>query len=141
MTGVLYAVGFIVTVGLVWYFLRLRQQDQLGEFMAKRRPVSKLVGRAEYVEGAERINVALALSEDTFYYENADLQASFELRHIDDIEYDDELATGKNIDPGYRALRLRSHGVTFEFILEPTEAPKWIAALPPSARESSKRAV
>ncbi len=98
--------------------------------MGRRAAASKIVSRADYVEGMERMPVALSLADDSLYYENADLQASFELKNIEEIEYDDELATGKSIEKGFRALRLRSHGATFEFILDPIDCQKWAATLP-----------
>lgn len=123
--------GLIVVAVLVSVYLKLRRKDMLAAIMDKRRGDSRLVSRAEYVEGAEKIPVALALTNDTFFYENEDLQASFELARIDEIEYDDELATGRSVHAGCRVLRLRSHGATFEFVLEPADCSKWQAALPP----------
>lgn len=129
--GTITVVGLIVLAGLVWLFIRTRTSDLLEDIMNKRRPMSKLVSRADYVEGLQHMPVALALTEDSFYYENPDLQAMFELAMIDEIEYDDELATGRQVEHGCRALRLRSHGTTFEFILDPPSCQKWMEALPP----------
>ena len=134
-------VGVIVLAVLVVVFLKMRQRDMLGAIMEKRRPNSTLVSRADYVEGAETIPVALALSGDTFYYENPDMEASFELSRIDEIEYSDELMTGKNHDESCRVLRLRSHGTAFEFLLPRAECKKWEAALPPRTLGSVARAV
>lgn len=129
--GTITVVGLVVLAGLIVLFMRTRAKDLIEEILNKRRPTSKLVSRADYVEGLERMPVALALTEDKFYYENPDFEAMFELRTIDEVEYDDELATGRQVDQGCRALRLRSHGTTFEFILAPDVCPKWMAALPP----------
>ena len=123
-------VGVIVLAVLVVVFLKVRQKDILSAMMEKRRPTSKLVTRAEYVEGAEAIPVVVALTDDTFYYENPDLEASFELNRIDEIEYADDLATGRHHAANAEVLRLRSHGTTFEFLLEKPECAKWRAALP-----------
>ena len=120
-------VGVIVLAVLIFLFLRARQSDLLGEIM-KKRAGSKLVSRADYVEGVETIPVVLSLTEDTIYYENPDLQASFELPRIDEVEYADDLMTGKHIRQGCRVLRLRSHGATFEFLLDAAEAKKWESA-------------
>jgi hypothetical protein len=79
----------------------------------------------------ERVPVVITLTGDTFFYENEDLDASFDLDRIDEIEYDDELATGKALANGCRSLRLRSHGATFEFVLSPNDCGKWMATLPP----------
>jgi len=105
--------------------------DLLAEIIEKKRAGSKLVSRAEYVEGLERLPVAISLTDTAFYYENPDLQASFDLAMIDEIEYDDELSTGRAVEHGCRVLRLRSHGATFDFILTPADCEKWMVALPP----------
>jgi hypothetical protein len=122
-------VGLVVLVALVWLFARTRSQDLLEERMAKRRPSSRIVSRADFVEGLDRIPVALSLSTEVLYYENPDLDATLELKHIDEVEYDDETATGQSVDG--KALRLRSHGHTFEFVLDPESARQWAAHLPP----------
>jgi hypothetical protein len=76
----------------------------------------------------EQIPVALVLTADTIYYENRDLQASIELPLIEEVEYDDETATGHTV-PG-RVLRLRAHNHVFEFTLDLPSAKQWEAALP-----------
>jgi hypothetical protein len=124
-------VGVVVLAVLVVVYLKLRHNDQIAAFLDKRRGSAKLVSRGDYVEGAETIPVALALTDDTFFYENADLEASFDLNRIDEIEYSDELMTGKNHAESCRVLRLRSHGTTFEFLIDKAESRKWEAALPP----------
>jgi hypothetical protein len=124
-------IGLVVLVLLILFFLRTRSQDLLAEIIAKKKATSKIVSRAEYVEGMQNIPVAVSLAGDSFYYENPDLQASFDLAMIDEIEYDDELATGRPVEQGCRVLRLRSHGTTFDFILTPADCQLWMAALPP----------
>lgn len=129
--GTMTVVGLIAAAALVWLYFRNRRKDQLAVILEKRRSSAKLVTRADYVESLEKMPVALALTADSFYYENPELEASFDLKRIDEIEYDDELATGRSIPAGSRALRLRSHGATFEFILSNDDAAKWKSALPP----------
>lgn len=131
MLATVTVVGIVILAFLIWFFFRTRSQDLLAEMMNKRRGSSRLVSRADYVEGMNHIPVALALTNDSLFYENTDLQASFELARIDDVEYDDELATGSAVPQGCRALRLRSHGTTFEFIMPTAETTKWESALPP----------
>lgn len=123
-------VGAILILALAGVYLKLRRTDVLGEFMAKRRGTAKLVTRAEYVEGREQIPVALSVTDDAFYYEGPEFEASFDLSRIDEIEYSDDLATGRDVH-GCRVLRLRSHGQTFEFLIDKADAAKWEAALPP----------
>jgi len=122
-------VGLVVLAPLVWLYLRMRSKDQIDEMMAKRRASARLVSRADFVEGLERIPVALALSTDIISYENPDLDATLELKHIEEVEYDDETATGQSVDG--KALRLRSHGHTFEFVLDSNTARQWESTLPP----------
>lgn len=128
--GLVTVVGVVVLAVLLWFFLRARTQDGLSAMMEKRRATAQLVSRAEYVEGMSRMPVAMALAGDSLYYENADLEASLELSRIDDVIYDDELATGKSLEADASVLRLRSHGTTFEFVLPKGDMPKWQAALP-----------
>jgi hypothetical protein len=123
--------GLVVAAALVWFFLRTRNSDLIGEMMEKRRGSARIVTRADYVEGMEKIPVALALTNDQFYYENPDLQASFDLDRIDEVEYTDELSTGKEVARGCSALRLRSHGAVFEFVMPAGECAKWKALLAP----------
>lgn len=124
-------IGLVVLAVLTVIFLRVRRTDQIGALMDKRRAGATLVSRAEYVEGVEKMPVALSLAGGTLYYENPDLEASFDLDRIDEIEYDDELATGKTLPEGCRILRLRSHGAAFEFVLDKGDCEKWRAVLPP----------
>ena len=128
--GTVTVVGLVVLAALILIFIRTRSKDLLAEIIEKKKSVSKIVSRADYVEGIERMPVAISLAGDTFYYENPDLQASFELSMIDEIEYDDELSTGRTMEHGCRVLRLRSHGTTFDFILSPNDCQQWMAALP-----------
>lgn len=125
-------VGVVVLVALTVLYLKLRRKDQIGAMLEKRKGTARLVSRADYVEGREEMPVALSLTADTFYYENPDLEASFDLNRIDEVEYADDLATGHQIrHPNVRVLRLRSHGAAFEFLLEKSDCDKWMAALPP----------
>jgi hypothetical protein len=122
-------IGLVVLAALIWLFLKTRSKDLIEEMMVKRRASSRLVSRAEFLEGMEKINVALSLAADRICYENPDIDAYLELRHIEEIEYDDETATGHPIEG--RVLRLRSHGHTFEFLLEIPTARQWESMLPP----------
>jgi hypothetical protein len=133
-------IGVVFAAVLVAVFLKVRRQDLLGALMEKRRPVSRLVSRADYVEGSDAMPVALSLTGDMLFYENPDLEASFELARIDEIEYDDELTTGKSVDAAHRVLRLRSHGRAFEFVLDSADQAKWSSTLPPKTMGAPQRA-
>jgi hypothetical protein len=128
-------VGLVALAALIWLYLRMRSRDLIDEMMAKRRASSaRLVSRANFVEGLERIPVALALTTDIISYENPDLDATLDLKQIDEVEYDDETATGQAVEG--KALRLRSHGHTFEFVLDSNTARQWESTLP--ARRMSR---
>jgi hypothetical protein len=127
--GTVTVVGLVVLAALIWVLVRMRMKDQLDELMAKRRPSCRLVSRADFLEGMQKIPVCLALDDDALHYENADLQATMELRHIDEVEYDDETATGHSVVG--KALRLRSHGHAFEFVLDQATARQWEQLLTP----------
>jgi hypothetical protein len=129
MSATVTIVGLAVLAVLLVLYLNLRRKDVLGALMDKRRASSKLVTRADYVEGREQVPVALSVTADTLYYESPDMEASFELSRLDEIEYADDLATGRDVH-GCRVLRLRSHGATFEFLIDKADVAKWMAALP-----------
>jgi len=120
--------GVVVLIVLTVVFLRVRAKDQLDDLIARKKPSCRLVSRADLVEGMERIPVALALTNDTVTYENPDLQAALDLAVIEEIEYDDETATGHSVIG--KSLRLRSHGHAFEFVLDHATAAQWEQLLP-----------
>ena len=62
-------------------------------------------------------------------YENPDIEASLDLNQLEEVEYDDETATGHHVTG--KALRLRSHGHCFEFLLDDATAREWAKLLPP----------
>ena len=128
--GTVTVVGLVVLIALIFIFLRLRMKDHVNEYVQRRSASSRVASRADFVEGMQRIPVALALTDDTIFYESPDLQASLELQRIEEVEYDDETATGQHVAVG-KALRLRAHGHTFEFLLDSETARKWQTALPP----------
>ena len=121
--------GIILVIALMWLFLRTRNSDQMEVLLNQRKGTSRVCGLAHFVEGMEHIPVALSMDDKNIFYENPDLQAQLEIARIDEVEYDDELTTGKAVSNG-RVLRLRSHGQTFEFILDTAHAQKWTAILP-----------
>ena len=129
-------VGVVVLVALLVIFLRVRAQDQLEAIINQKKSSSRLVTRAQFVEGLERIPVALSLASDAVNYENPDLQASLSLDVIDEIEYDDETATGHTVVG--KTLRLRSHGHTFEFILDSATARQWSELLAPRTFDQAR---
>jgi|SRR5581483_10598256 len=120
--------GLVVLAALIWLYVQIRSKDLIEDIVARRSASAQMVCRADFVEGLERIPVALSLAGDTIRYENPDLEATLELRHVEEVEYDDETATGQSVEG--KALRLRSHGHTFEFVLNPDLAQRWQSVLP-----------
>ena len=82
------------------------------------------------------VPVALALTDSTFYYENPDLEASLDLNQLEEVEYDDETATGHSV--AGRVLRLRAHNHVFEFTLDMAISKQWEAALPPRRLDQAR---
>ena len=129
-------VGVVVLAALVWLFIRTRSKDLLDEMM-KKRAGSKVVTRAEFLEGPNRIPVVLSIADDRVVYENPDLDAYLENRNIEEVEYDDETSTGHNVHG--RVVRLRSHGHVFEFEVDAAAAKQIEAAMPARRTTADQR--
>ena len=104
--------------------------DSIESLNEKRRATSRIVSRGEFVDGNRHLDVALAVTHSTFFYENADMEASIDLQWVREIEYDTELATGTTPLTG-KVLRLRSQSQTFEFVLPNDVVARWHMMLPP----------
>lgn len=130
-------VGVVVLAALIWLFVQTRSKDLLEEMIARRKASCKVVCRAEFIEGPNRILVVLALADDRVIYENSDLEAFLELKNIEEIEYDDETATGRSVHG--RVLRVRAHGHAFEFELDTTVAKEWEALLPAHQQDEGRK--
>jgi hypothetical protein len=115
---------------LGWNLYRRFGADRIAAFNEKRRATSRLVGKGELVDGNRHLEVALALTNTTLFYENADMQASVDLQWVREIEYDTELATG-TVPQNGKVLRLRSQSQTFEFVLPNDVVARWHMMLPP----------
>ena len=124
----IFAIGVIVV--LSWNLYRRLGSDRIAAFIEKRRSTSRMVGQGEYVDGNRHLQVALSVTQDTFFYENSDMQASIDLQWVREIEYDTELATGTVPATG-KVLRLRSNSQTFEFVLPNDLVARWHMMLPP----------
>lgn len=126
-------VAVIVVGFLGWNLYRRFGADRIAAFNEKRRPTSRLVSRGEFVDGNRHLEVALAVTQSTFFYENADMEASIDLQWIREIEYDTELATG-SVPPTGRVLRMRSDSQMFEFVVPSDIVSRWHMMLPPRRR-------
>ena len=114
---------------LAWNLYRRMRTDRIAVFNDRRRGTSRMVGRGEFVDGNRHLDVALAVTQSTLFYENADMEASLDLQWVREIEYDTELATGGAV-AGAKVLRLRSDSQTFEFVLPNDTVARWHMALP-----------
>jgi hypothetical protein len=129
-------IGVVVLAILVWVYFRLRSKDHVEQVLAKHKASARVCSRACLMEGMEEIPVALALTADAINYENRDLQASIDLSVIEEVEYDDETATGHTI--AGKVLRLRAHNHVFEFTLDLPSAKLWESALPARRMDRAK---
>ena len=128
--GIITVVGIAALAVLVWFLYRKFSQDKIQEFIDKRKPSSRVALPAQFVEANQRIPVALAVTDESIFYENADLEARLDLQHIDEVEYGSDLFTGQEVANG-RVLRLRSHGHAYEFIVDKVSGERIEAILPP----------
>ncbi len=122
---------------LAWYLYRQLGTDRIASLNEKRRATSRIVSRGEFVDGNRHLDVALAMTTSTFFYENADMQASIDLEWVREIEYDTELTTGTTPTTG-KVLRLRSHSQMFEFVLPNDVVARWHMMLPPRGEATAE---
>jgi hypothetical protein len=137
MTLLSIAAGVVVVAVLGWNLFRRFGSDRIGALMETRRATSRLVGRGELVDGNRHLDVALAVTQSTLFYENAKMQASVDLQWVREIEYDSVLATGAAPATG-KVLRLRLDIRVLEFVIAADDMPRWHLALP--ARRAGKAA-
>src|SRR5437868_5176357 len=96
------AVGFIIYLGIVKQFA----VDRFDTLAANLQGSSRVVSRCQFIDGDRRRDVLLALTDSTFIYQSSDGQSSFERQWIREVEYENELATGKSVGSD-TVLRLR----------------------------------
>ena len=65
----------VVVVFLSWNLYRRFGADRIAAFIEKRRATSRMVSQGEFVDGNRHLEVALSVTQSTFFYENADMQA------------------------------------------------------------------
>src|SRR5437867_11117368 len=114
----------VALVVLVWGFRIARSRDNFAELIRRRKPTARISSMAELLDGGNHIPVALTLEKTQIFYESNFLQAKLEIARLDEVEYDSEQGTGKNI------LRLRAHSQSFQFILDASSARDWAVLLP-----------
>jgi|GEM_PF-283307 len=132
------SIAAVVAVAFLgWILFRRFGSDRIAELNEQRRTTSKIVSRGEFVDGNRHLDVAIAVTATTFFYENAGMQASIDLQWVREIEYDTALVTGVPVESG-RVLRLRTDSQVFEFVIPNDVVSRWYLMLPPRAM---KRAV
>ena len=124
------SIATAIAVGFMGWILVRQYGDHLKAFNEQRRATSRIVGRGEFVDGNRHLQVALAATQSTFFYENRDMQASLDLHWVREIEYDTELATGTT-PPSGKVLRMRTGSQMFEFVLPAGTVARWHMMLPP----------
>ncbi len=124
IVSVLMLVAVLAIGGLAWAFLKARSTEWFTAVSTRRKPTARITSMAQLVDGRNHIPVALTLEADDIYYERPDLEARLEIARMEEVQYDTEQGTGRNI------LRLRAHGQRIEFILEPSLARQWAVLLP-----------
>jgi hypothetical protein len=130
MTTAIWFLLAVVAVALLSFSLFKRFSDDRFEALTARlRGSSQLVSRGELVDGDRHLDVAMALTESSFIYESADGQASFDRQWIQEVEYENQLSTGKSVGSG-TVLRLRCFSKTFEFVLSQQVVREWESILP-----------
>lgn len=128
--GIITIIGVAALAVLVWFLYRKFSEDKIQGFIDKRKNTSRVALPAQFVEANQRIPVALAVTDESIFYENADLEARLDLQQIDEVEYASDLFTGQEVTDG-RVLRLRSHGHAYEFIVDKVSGERIESILPP----------
>ena len=128
-TALWFIVPGVIVAFLIASLLRRFSSDRIAALNERRRFSSSVVSRAEFIDGQRHLDVALALTDSAFIYENADMQAFLERKWIHEVEYENELSTGQPVPSG-KVLRLRCFSRTFEFVIPTEFVSQWQTALP-----------
>ena len=123
-------VSAVLIAVLCWTLYNRVAASRIDALADKRRPTSRMVSSGEFFDGSRHLKVALALTGTDLFYENADMEASLDLRWIREIEYDTQLSTGHAVEGG-KVLRIRCFSQLFEFVLPNEVVPRWHMMLPP----------
>ena len=122
-------IAVVLLTAMVWWFRRSRASDRFAVLMKRHAATETLTSRAQLIDGANHIVVALTLDPQRILYANDDLDAAIDIRQIDEVEYGSDLVTGGIADGA--VLRLRAHGRAIEFVLDSASAERWSRKLPP----------
>ena len=135
--SLLIPIAVVALIGLVWWYRRSRQNDRMDLVMAQHKGTATICSRAQLIDGANHIDVALMLEQQQINYQNndIDLDATLDIAQIDEVEYGSDLVNGGT--PDGRVLRLRAHGRAIEFVLDAASAAQWALKLPPHRMNES----
>jgi hypothetical protein len=125
LATMLVVLGAVAVLALAWGFRVVYLREGFARLIRRRKMNARISSMAQLIEAGNRIPVALTLERSQIFYESAALHAWLEIANLDEVEYDSEQGTGKNI------LRLRAHGQSLEFVLDLAAAREWAALLPP----------
>ncbi len=117
--------GSLAVLAFAWGFRIARLREGFARLIHRRKMTARISSMAELIDGRNHIPVALTLERSQIFYASSGLHARLEIARLDEVEYDSEQGTGKNI------LRLRAHGQSLEFVLDLSAAREWAALLPP----------
>ena len=117
--------GAVAIFFLAWNLRSEGLRNGFAQRIRQRKITARISSMADLIQGGNRIPVALTLERSQIFYESDALQARLEIARIDEVEYDTEQGTRKDI------LRLRAHGQSLEFVLDLAAAREWAALLPP----------
>ena len=120
--------GLALAALLTRVLVKRLSSDHIQRIMDGRRATSRLVTRAEFIDGTRHVPVSLALGALAIYYENQHMQASLDLDWIEAVEYEADLVTGQYAGEG-RILRLQCFNEAFEFLIPSDALPHWQSLL------------
>ncbi len=129
-TAMWFFIPGVVVALLAFSLFKQFAADRFDALTERLRGSSRLVSRAELVDGNRHLAVALALTDSSLIYESTDGQSSVDRQWIQEVEYETELSTGERVADG-KVMRLRCFSNTFEFVLRPSVAREWELILPP----------
>jgi hypothetical protein len=129
MSSLMIIAAVVAIAFLSWNLYRRFGRDHIQAFIDQRKAGSRFVSRGVFVDGNRQLDVALALDQNTLFYENRDMQASIDLQWVREVEYATALMTSAHTD-GSEVMRLRSTSQTFEFLLPAESAQRWHLMLP-----------
>ena len=125
----LFLLAGVVAVILTINLYKQLAAERLAKFSELRRASSQQVSRGQIVDGRRHENVALALTQTSLIYENSHMHGSLDREWIQEVGYEDELATGERVGSG-KVMRIRCFSKTFEFVLPWDVVREWQAVLP-----------